>query len=370
MAAAAALCLLPAVDARAGFDDPTASYTFNHYSDVNGVTVHGHYVTTTARMNGAGLYLQWVHDRVVFPAIDAPPGSQEAVDAITTASRPIASTADPYEDYVKSRNSVEATASYHGFNAGYYVSVESDYFAQMVTAGYNRGFMGDNLNLSTAASYSWDSIEPLEDNDTPGTPDYRRTVHWNIIATRIVTPTTSVRLGTEFNRVNGLQHDPYRNVYVAGANVPEHHPDERLRRDLFVAVNQYVKNRSSVNFDYRYYTDDWGVESHAVGLKLNQYVTDQLVFRYRYRYYTQLASAFYREDYTRPGGVDGYMTGDYRLGDFGAHLFGGRVLWHTGRLLERVGLSSPAQLSFSYERYFNSNNFSANVVETGLLISF
>lgn len=371
VAALAAAFASPAVSVRAGVDDPTVSYTFEQYSDVNGVTVYGHYVATTMRvLSDLGLSMQWAHDRVVFPAIDAPAGSQEAIDAITTASRPISATANPYEDYVKSRNSIETTATFHGTSLGYYVSVESDYFAQMLTLGFNHGFIGDNLNLSTAASYSWDSITPLADDDTQGMPDYRRTMHWNIVATQVLTPTTTARAGTEFNHVRGLQQDPYRNVYVAGTNVPENHPDDRMRRDFFASVNQYITNRSSLNLDYRYYNDDWGVASHAIGLKLNQYVTDDLVFRYRYRYYTQGAAMFYRDEYTQSGGVNGYMTGDYRLSDFGANLFGGRIQWHTGRLLEHIGISAPAQLMFSYERYFNSNNFSANVVETGLLIAF
>ena len=366
---AASVAALPAA-CRAGIDDPAVSYTFSNYGDVHGVTVHGQYVTTTMRLQDVGLSLQWVHDHVVFPAIDAPPGSQEAIDAITTASRPISANANPYEDYVKTRNSIETTANYHGYSLGYYVSVESDYFAQMVTLGFNHGFMGDNLNLSTGASYSWDHIEPLADDDTHNTPDYRRTVHANVIATQVLSRTASLRVGTEINHVTGLQHDPYRNVYVAGTNVPENHPTERMRHDVFADVNQYLNNRSSLNLDYRYYSDDWGVSSHAVGIKLNQYVTDNLVFRYRYRYYTQAAATFFRTDYTQPGGVDGYMTGDYRLGDFGANLFGGRVSWNTGRWLRRIGVSAPAQLMFSYERYFNSNNFSATIVETGLSIAF
>lgn len=366
---AASAAATPAVS-RAGIDDPAVSYTYSHYSDVHGVTVHGQYVTTTARLKDVGLSVQYVHDHVVYPAISAPPGSQEAVDAITTASRPISANANPYEDYVKTRNSIETTANYHGYSLGYYVSVESDYFAQMVTLGYNHGFMGDNLNISTAGSYSWDYIKPLADNDTQNAPDYRRTVHANIIATQVLSRTTSLRLGTEINHVNGLQHDPYRNVYVAGTNVPENAPTERMRRDFFSDLNQYINNRSSINIDYRYYSDDWGVASHAMGIKLNQYVTDSLVFRYRYRYYTQAAATFYRDDYTQPGGVNGYMTGDYRLGDFGANLFGGRVLWNTGHLLRRIGVAAPAQLMFSYERYFNSNNFSASIVETGLSIAF
>ena len=135
-------------------------------------------------------------------------------------------------------------------------------------------------------------------------------------------------------------------------------------------VSQYIDNLSSVKLDYRFYDDDWGVTSHTYGAKLNQYVTDEFIVRYRYRYYTQLPAYFYRDEYTAPGGIGGYQTGDYRLGDFGAHLFGGRVTWRPYRVLGNLGFPERAQLVFGYERYFNSNNFSANVFETGLRISF
>jgi hypothetical protein len=353
------------------FEDPVASYTFNLYSDVQGVNVNSQYANTNVKLApGANLSLQWVHDVVHFPAIEAAPGTDEAADAITSASRPIASSADPYVDYVKVRNSLEGYATYRGASGGYYVSREADYFAQMVSGSYNHNLLNDNLNISGGASYSWDHITPLQDADTQGTPDYRRTTHWNVVATQILTRTTLLRVGAELNTVNGLQHDPYRNVYVAGANVPENHPDHRFRRDLFMGVNQYFYNRSSVNLEYRYYSDDWGVSSHTVGVKLNQYVSDAVTVRYRYRYYGQGAATFYRDEYTEAGGVNGFQTNDYRLGDFGSHLFGGRVLWRPWPSLGGPGFMAGAEVMFSYERYFNSNNFSANIIETGLLIAF
>ena len=352
-------------------EDPALSYTLHFFSDVDGVDVYSHYSSTGIRMNNdIALSLQWGHDVVVFPAIDAPPGSQEAVDAITTASRPIGRNSDPYEDFVKVRDEFQATAAYRRARATYYVSTESDYFAQMVTLNYNHGFMTDNLNISVGASYAWDNIQPLEDNDTAGTPDFRRTLHGNVIVTQILTPTTVVRFGGEFNRVRGLQHDPYRNVYVAGTNVPELHPKERDRWVGFLNVSQYITNRSSVQVDYRYYEDDWDVSSHTIGGRLNQYITDAVVMRYRYRYYTQGPAFFFREDYTIAGGVNGFHTGDYRLGDYGAHLFGGRILWYPHRALGKLGFLQHAQLVFSYEHYFNDYNFSANIYETGFQITF
>jgi hypothetical protein len=371
-ATASAIALCPCIAAATElFQDPRASYTMNFYSDVQGVNVRSQYANTNFTVKrDLDLSLQWVHDLVVFPAIDAVPGTDEAADAITSASRPIANTADPYTDYVKVRNSLEGNAAFGNGNAGYYVSDESDYFAQMLSGGYNRDFLNDNLNVAVGASYSWDEINPLEDADTNQELDYRRTMHFNSIATQIVTPTTTVRVGAEINQVRGLQHDPYRNVYVAGANVPEQHPDTRSRRDVFVAANQYFHNRSSVNLEYRFYNDDWGVNSNTVGVKLNQYISDSVTMRYRYRYYAQGAADFYRDEYAVAGGVDGFQTADYRLGDFGSHLFGGRVLWRPFPTLGGPGFVAHAEVMFSYERYFNSNNFSADIIETGLLIGF
>jgi hypothetical protein len=110
------------------------------------------------------------------------------------------------------------------------------------------------------------------------------------------------------------------------------------------------------------------VTSHTLGGRLSQYVTDDMVVAYRYRYYTQSSAYFYRDTYTQPGGVDGFRTGDYRLGDFGAHLFGGEFLWTPNGGV--IAFLRGAQIVLSYEHYFNSNNFSANVYETGLRIRF
>lgn len=345
-------------------------YTFHLFSDVDGVDVYSHHSSAGVDMSrNVSALLQWTHDTVVIPAIDAPPGSQEAVDAITTASRPISNAGDPYQDFVKVRDEVQGSLTWKGARGAYYVSTESDWFAQMVTLSYSHGFMQDNLTLSGTVSYGWDDITPVADVRAANVPDWQTTQHANLIATQVLTPITVLRVGAEVNRVEGLQHDPYRNVYVAGTNVAESHPRYRDRYDVFMRLSQYVYNRSSIKVDYRYYEDDWGVSSHTVGGKLNQYVTDNVIMQYRYRYYSQVPAFFFREDYELAGGVDGYRTGDYRLGDYSAHLFGGQLMWLPHGLAD-VRVLERANLVFSYEHYFNTNNFSANLFETGLQVSF
>lgn len=349
-------------------------YLFHYFADSDHVHVFSHYGQGEVRMREADrLFVQWNHERVVIPGISAPAGSPEAVNAITTASRPIASGRkqyDPYADYTKVRN--EARADYqlpHG-RFGYYVSREEDYFAQLVRGSWDRDFLERNVNLALGTSYGWDRIDPVADDDTPGGAGEKTTLHGNAVLTGTLGPKAQARLGFEWNRVRGLQHNPYRNVYAAGTRVPERHPSERGRYDLFLRLNRYFENQSAVKLQYIYYSDDWGVRAQTLGAQLAQRVASSATVEYRYRYYRQDRARFYRAEYALLDGIDGYRTGDYRLGDFSAHLFGGHADLKVGAWLPGVRWLAPLALGLSYERYFNTNNFSANVLETGLEFGF
>ncbi|MBK8167718.1 MAG: DUF3570 domain-containing protein [bacterium] len=374
LAAAVAVGLgLPAAPARAlpTPDDESAGCVVHFFSDVNGVDVVSMFVDYgLATRPGFAANLEWSHDIVIIPAIDAPRGSAEAVDAITTASRPIADADQPYEDYVKTRDALHGSVAWKDVRGGYYVSNESDYFAQMVSLGWDRDLQHDNLNLAAGLSYGWDRIEPLADDGATAAAADRNTLHGSIVATRILDPRTTLRVGVEFDRVSGQQHDPYRSVHAGGAIVRERHPDERLRRDLFVRATRWLGNRSSLKADFRLYGDDWDVGSSTWGLRLSQYVTDELVVAYRYRYYTQSSAWFYSDDYAAVDGIDGFRTGDYRLGDFGAHLFGGRITWTPAAVARRWRFLDDVELVLGFERYFNSYNFTASIYETGVRVSF
>lgn len=365
------MALLASSPASARLDLAQTGYTFHFFSDVDDVSVSSHFIRENVEFeNSFAANFQLNHETVVVPAIDAPIGSGEAADAITTASRPIENLEDAFSDFVKTRNELQGGVTYKGAQVGYYVSDENDYFAQMVWTNYNYDLFSKNLNLSAGLNYAWDKINPVQDADTAGTPGTRDTVFMSFVATQVLTPTTVLRLGVEHSLVDGLQHNPYRNVYAGGGPVPELHPYSRVRDDLFVDLSQYLPNRSSIKVDYRWYTDDWGVDSHTIGVKLNQYVTDNFVVRYRYRYYNQTAAWFYRDEYLDADGIDGYRTGDYRMAAFDAHLFGGKVFWNLDHYFEGTDKIQRVDLTLGYERYFNSTNFTANIFETGLEMSF
>lgn len=358
-----------AVAMASAWEEPAANSLLRIFSDSDRVSVRsvmGDYALALPRE--AKLELHWNNERVRIPAIDAPVGSPEAADAITTASRPISGNA--YQDFVKVRNEFQGGLAHGPVELDYYYSTESDYLGQQVTARVQRDFMDQQLNLSMGTSYGWDAIEPLADDDTQTGPETKTTIHWNAVATRVLTPSSVVRLGVELNLVNGLQHNPYRNVYAGGSVVPERHPDHRQRRDLFLKLNQYLPNRSSLRFGYRIYDDDWGILSHEGDTKLSQYITRGVVARYHYRYYTQTAADFYRDEYLTLTGVDGYRSGDYRMADLSSHLFGLALDFDLADLAPHVPWLGRTAMWMGYERYFNSNNYSANILETGLDFRF
>lgn len=349
-------------------EDSRAGSLLRLFTDSDHVAVRSWTGDYTLPLRNSMVSLHWNNERVVIPAVDAPVGSAEAIDAITTASRPISGNA--YQDYIKVRNELQGGLARGDMNLGYYYSKESDYLAQQVSGAWHRDLAGDQLNLSFGTSYGWDAIEPAQDDDTQAADDSKTTLHVNTVATRILSPTTMVRLGVEYNRVSGLQHNPYRRVYAAGTYVTERHPDQRGRGDVFFKVNQYLSQRSSLKLGYRLYGDDWGIVSHEIDSKLTQYVKRGISARYEYRYYTQNAADFYRDEYLAVDGVDGYRSGDYRMADLSSHLFGAMFDVELEALAGDRAWLSPWMLWIKYERYFNNNNYSANILETGLEFRF
>jgi uncharacterized protein DUF3570 len=350
-------------------EEPALEYLLQYFTDSDHVGVRSSIGSASFRLRpDLGLAVHWNNERVVIPAIEAAAGSQEAVDAITTASRPIAGNA--YQDFVKVRNEFQSGVSRGGVTLDYYLSSESDYLGQQLAASYKREVLDRQLNLSVGTSYGWDVITPLADDDSNTADDTRTTLHWNTVATRVVSPTTVVRAGLEYNLVSGLQHNPYRHVYAGGSIVPERHPDQRQRRDLYLRLHQYFPNRSSLKLGYRFYNDDWGIDSHEWSAALSQYVTQGMFARYQYRYYTQTPADFYRDEYATADGVGGYRSGDYRMDALASHLFGVALNFD----LDALGVDSTTLRRLgawiSYERYFNSNNYSSNTLVTGLAWKF
>jgi hypothetical protein len=69
-------------------------------------------------------------------------------------------------------------------------------------------------------------------------------------------------------------------------------------------------------------------------------------------------------------GVDGYLTGDYRMARLASHLFGVTLVADLAAFDVRTPVLGSMGVKGSWERYFNSNNYSANFVTAQVTYRF
>ena len=225
------------------------------------------------------LSLHWNNEHVTVPGVSAPVGSPEAIDAITTASRPISG--DAYQDYEKVRNELEGQATRGPVSVGYYYSTESDYVGQQVSATYNRDLRDDQLNLSFGTSYGWDDILPLENQRSNTAASTKNTMHWNAVATQLLSPTSVVRVSASSTTTSpaAAQPVPSRGRHDVGPSAILHARAARRVREVPPVPVEPVESPVRLPI----YDDDWGVLSR--GRRRPVAVRHAGCTRYQYRWY-------------------------------------------------------------------------------------
>jgi hypothetical protein len=362
----AAACWAAAIPAHAESD---VHGRYHNFSDSQGNSINSFILEGMRSVSDAwSMSVRGLLDQVHLAPLPGLPGSPENIDAITAASRPVRSAADSKTQYTKQRREVTGSVAWHPRGSllrgsgAYYVSHESDFLGQQVSAEVARDWFGGSSMLALRTAYGFDYLHP--DPHTGGDPTarHRQNIDMTAVWTQSLDPKTQTQLGVEVNTVRGFQANPYRHVYSGGQILPETHPEARLRQAAFAQVDRYLGTRSSLSLGGRYYGDDWGVHAGSFDVLFNQYIGDRFIVRYRYRYHTQTAASFYRDLYESVDGVDGYRTADYKLQQMSSNLFGIKVsvpFEGTTRWLDGV------VLDLKYERYFDSHSFAANVLEAG-----
>lgn len=310
--------------------------------------------------------LQYTLDRVNIPPVRGIAGIPLPSDAVTGASRPAGDSQQADGKFVKNRNEVTASFSMPHVDAVAYLSAENDYVGRLLGAGVNWDFNQKNTNLAIGGGYAWDSISPAGRDTIFTKLNYLA----NITLTQVLSKISIMRVGVDISHQDGYQVNPYRTVFVNGGYYLETHPLVRTRVAGFARLNTYIKPAdAAVWLYYRIYGDDWGVQSHTLGVKFYQNLSERLLVRYRYRFYTQTAAYFYQENYplaARPV----YFTADYKLMAFHSHLFGFQFAYQAPFLQRWLAFAEQPTLEFKLERFFTSRNFGANILQLGLSLGF
>jgi hypothetical protein len=230
----------------------------------------------------------------------------------------------------------------------YIYSVEHDYQSQNVSLGLAQDLAQHNTTLALGYTTSIDLV------GRAGDQSFRRLLLVNGVAatwTQTLTTSTIAQLEYSFAYGDGYMASPYRFVRVdampetASFKVPETDPGQRLRHAFVIGANQHLFTDTSLQADYRFYFDSWGIVAHTVQLRYLVAFKD-VTLRLRERFYWQKGADFYREHYSE---VEPYMTTDRELSSFWSSTTGVKVSWRLPWLAR--ALAADLKADVFYFRY-------------------
>ena len=141
-------------------------------------------------------------------------------------------------------------------------------------------------------------------------------------------------------------------------------PDSRFKLPIGARINYYINERFVLRTYYRYYSDNWDIQSHTANIELPIKVSDRFTVFPMYRFYTQTQSKYFAP-YETHLSTEKYYTSDPDLATFDSNQYGLGVNYtdiFTGAKIWKFGLKN---VDFRYNRYQRSDNLSANIATIG-----
>jgi Protein of unknown function (DUF3570) len=203
------------------------------------------------------------------------------------------------------------------------ISEEDDYSSISGGVAVERPDAQDLVTWSTGLSYSADRLDPTQGaTETSTRGDDKSTASLFGGVSVVLDRRTVVQLGANYQHNEGYLSDPYKKVYVASLPNPlqefDTRPDERNGWAATAKLRRHVPAAdAALHADYRFYADDWDVQSNTLELAWHQHLGADWQLAPSARWYSQTAASFYAP-YFATVPADGHMTSDYRLSPFGA----------------------------------------------------
>jgi len=233
-------------------------------------------------------------------------------------------------------------------HVGYRLSIENDYDSNGLSASASWDFADNAANLTLSVNGIHDVV------GHSGDPDFARrldTLDTRLSFTQVLDPNMFATLTYELAVVDGYQASPYRYVGFGGTGagcvdagrcLPEDMPDARLRHALAATLRRAFGGAFSAGATYRFYFDDWGLQSHTGLIDLGLDAGEHTLLALHYRVYTQGRVDFYRERYPEWSPSIGHTTHDRELSTSASHRVG-------LDLEQTIGFEDGRELSMSID---------------------
>ncbi|MEN8817468.1 MAG: DUF3570 domain-containing protein [Nonlabens sp.] len=287
------------------------------------------------------------------------------------------------------------------------VSSEYDYFSLGLGGSYTRLFNEKNTELSVNANVfldSWKIIHPTElrsfgtngnglaaelftRNTITGNANYnpnfneisdkgRNSYSLGLGFSQILHKNVQGSLSLDLIQQQGLLSTPFQRVYFSDvadsfidefqlADDVERLPDSRTKIAVGGRLNWYLTERFVLRSSYRYYTDNWGIDSHTLSLEVPIKLTDKLTVYPSYRFYNQTAADYFAP-YEEHLSTQEFYTSDFDLSEYQANQYGLGLTYtdiFTKLHISKFGLKS---IDAKFVKYDRDTTFNFTMINLGV----
>lgn len=154
-----------------------------------------------------------------------------------------------------------------------------------------------------------------------------------------------------------------KGVYKLADDI-ERLPDSRFKLPVGARLNYYLNERFVLRTYYRFYSDNWDIQSHTASIELPVKISDRFTVFPTYRYYTQTQSKYFAP-YETHLSTEKFYTSDPDLATFNSNQYGFGINYtdiFTGAKIWKFGLKN---IDFRYNHYDRSDGLQADIASLG-----
>lgn len=250
-------------------------------------------------------------------------------------------------------------------------STEYDYQSFGGSVGYDLKTPNKNGTFSARVQAFIDQVKLLAPIELRTDPDVRssgnssrNTFSGSLSYSQIVNRNFQFLVQAEVVSQQGYLSLPFHRVYFSDGTVhQERLPDSRLKFPLAIRGSYFAGDRIIFRGYYRFYTDDWGIDSHTANLEVPVKLTPFFSISPFYRYYIQTAARDF-DDYGAHDMMDEYYSSNYDLSAFHSSFFGAGL--HLTPLKGILGIRRLAMLEIRYGHYARTTDLQSDIVSVNL----
>lgn len=236
------------------------------------------------------------------------------------------------ESICEQRDAISSGLTYFldsaAINVGGGFSREHDYTSRYFNTNMSLDLNKKLTTLNFGASAAFDEIAPSPSVWNSRNMDFKghkTSQQYLLGVSQVIDKDSLFQSNIAFGYQSGFLSDPYKWVaFYNGDAFSDFQQDTRPQEKFQWAwLNQYVRhfgqlNDAALHLDYRFSTDDWGVNAHTFEASWHQPIVDDWQIIPRFRYYSQDQADFYQPVFTGSSKNYTVYSSDYRLAGFGA----------------------------------------------------